>query len=235
MSAVPADLYLQAAPVILAAALVGYLLGSIPFGLVLTRLAGLGDIRGIGSGNIGATNVLRTGRKDIAIATLLLDGGKAALAAFIALWLAPIAASAFGFSHVDVAYPAAVAAGTFAFLGHCFPVWLGFKGGKGVATFFGLLFALDWRTGMLAAIIWLAMAYSFRFSSLAALTAAAAAPILASLVKAPEPLPIALVIVSFLIFWRHKDNIRRLAAGQETKIGDKKAAASPTTPIEPDS
>lgn len=229
MSGSPAELYVQAAPVILGAALLGYLLGSIPFGLVLTRLAGLGDIRSIGSGNIGATNVLRTGRKDIAIATLLLDGGKAALAAFLALWLAPKAAAALNLDHIEIAFPAAVAAGTFAFLGHCFPVWLGFKGGKGVATFFGLLLALDWRTGMLAAIIWLAMAYSFRFSSLAALTAAAAAPILATLVGAPEPLPIALVLVSFLIFWRHKENIRRLAAGQESKIGDKKKTAPPET------
>jgi acyl phosphate:glycerol-3-phosphate acyltransferase len=225
----PAETYIQAAPVLAAAAALGYVLGSIPFGLVLTRLAGLGDIRGIGSGNIGATNVLRTGRKDIAIATLLLDGGKAALAAFIALWLAPIAASMFGISNFTAAYAAAVVAGGFAFLGHCFPVWLGFKGGKGVATFFGLLLALDWRTGMLAAILWLAMAYSFRFSSLAALTAAAAAPVLAILVKAPEPLPAALVVISLLIFWRHKDNIRRLAAGIETKIGDKKAAATPAS------
>lgn len=232
MSAYPAELYLQATPVILAAALLGYILGSIPFGLLLTRLAGLGDIRGIGSGNIGATNVLRTGRKDIAIATLLLDGGKAALAAVLGLLLAPYAASFLNLGHIEIAYPAAVAAGTFAFLGHCFPVWLGFKGGKGVATFFGLLLALDWRTGMLAAIIWLAMAYSFRFSSLAALTAAAAAPILAILVKAPEPLPVALVLVSFLIFWRHKENIRRLAAGQESKIGGKKTA--PANPDEPD-
>jgi len=222
------ELSIQAAPIVLGAALLGYLLGSIPFGLVLTRIAGLGDIRSIGSGNIGATNVLRTGRKDIAIATLLLDGGKAALAAFLALWCAPGAAAAIGLGQFDIAFPAAVTAGTFAFLGHCFPVWLGFKGGKGVATFFGLLFALDWRTGVLAAIIWLAMAYSFRFSSLAALTAAAAAPILAALVKAPEPLPIALVIVSFLIFWRHRENIRRLAAGQESKIGDKKQTAPPT-------
>lgn len=224
MSANPAELYVQGAPIMLGAALLGYVLGSIPFGLLLTRIAGLGDIRGIGSGNIGATNVLRTGRKDIAIATLLLDGGKAALAALLALWLAPKTAVMFNLGHIDFGFPAAVAAGAFAFLGHCFPVWLGFKGGKGVATFFGLLFALDWRSGVLAAIIWLAMAYSFRFSSLAALTAAAAAPVFALLVEAPEPLPIALVFVSALIFWRHKDNIRRLAAGQESKIGGKKTA-----------
>lgn len=216
----------------LGAALLGYVLGSIPFGLLLTRLAGLGDIRGIGSGNIGATNVLRTGRKDIAIATLLLDGGKAALAALLALWIAPNTAAQLNLGHIDIAFSAAVAAGAFALLGHCFPVWLGFKGGKGVATFFGFLFALDWRSGILAAIIWLAMAYSFRFSSLAALTAAAAAPVIALLVEAPEPLPIALVFVSALIFWRHKDNIRRLAAGQETKIGAKKTA--PANPDAPD-
>jgi glycerol-3-phosphate acyltransferase PlsY len=199
-------------------------LGSVPFGLVLTDLAGLGDVRAIGSGNIGATNVLRTGRKDLAAATLLLDGGKAALAAGLGYWLAPLIAKLFGHPELAIAFPAAVIAGSFAFLGHCFPVWLRFAGGKGVATFYGLLFALDWRTGMLAAVIWLCMAYVFRFSSLAALTAAAAAPLFALMVRAPAPLPGALALIALVIFWRHKENLRRLAEGTETKIGGKKTA-----------
>ncbi|MET0545651.1 MAG: glycerol-3-phosphate 1-O-acyltransferase PlsY [Caulobacterales bacterium] len=222
----------QGAPIVLIAAFLGYLLGSIPFGLLLTRVAGLGDIRNIGSGNIGATNVLRTGRKDIAIATLLLDGGKAALAAGLGFWLGPILAGIFGASDLDVAFATATAAGSFAFVGHCYPIWLGFNGGKGVATFFGLLLALDWRSGVLAALIWIAMAYVFRFSSLAALTAVAAAPIIALIVKAPEPLAPALVMISALIFWRHRDNIRRLAAGEESKIGAKKPVPDPDAPIE---
>lgn len=142
-------------------AILGYLFGSIPFGLVITKLAGLGDIREIGSGNIGATNVLRTGRKDLALATLLLDGGKAAIAIIVAYllgWRPEVAGAA-------------------AFLGHCYPVWLKFKGGKGVATFMGGLFALHFPAGIFAGAIWLGAAYLFRFSSLSALLAAAATPL----------------------------------------------------------
>ncbi|MEZ5896902.1 MAG: glycerol-3-phosphate 1-O-acyltransferase PlsY [Parvularculaceae bacterium] len=141
-------------------ALLGYLFGSIPFGLVITRAAGLGDIRSFGSGNIGATNVLRTGRKNLALATLLLDGGKGAIAVLIAYaldWRPEIAGAA-------------------AFLGHCFPVWLKFKGGKGVATFIGTLLALWFPAGLFACALWLAVAFALKFSSLAALVAAAASP-----------------------------------------------------------
>lgn len=191
-------------------ALFGYLLGSIPFGLLLTRLAGLGDIRAIGSGNIGATNVLRTGRKDIALATLLLDGAKAAVALLIAR-------SVFGFD-------AGLLAGGLAFVGHCFPVWLGFKGGKGVAAFFGLLFAGLWPVGLIAGAVWLAMAGAFRMSSLSSLTAAAIAPIAAAALHAEPEAILFCAGLAGLIFFRHKDNIARLLAGAEPKIGQKKPA-----------
>ena len=148
------------------AALGGYLLGSIPFGLVITRAAGLGDIRAVGSGNIGATNVLRTGRKDLALATLLLDAGKAAIALLIARWLA-------GNSPNEIEI--GLTAGGFAFLGHCYPAWLKFKGGKGVATYFGLLLFGMPPLGVVIGVVWLAMAMMFRFSSLASLCAAAIA------------------------------------------------------------
>lgn len=194
-----------------AAAVGGYLLGSIPFGLVLTRLAGLGDIRDIGSGNIGATNVLRTGRKDIALATLLLDAGKAALALLVARH--------FG------GYEAGLIAGGAAFLGHCFPIWLGFKGGKGVATFFGVLLAGMWPVGLIAGATWLAVAAVSRISSLSALTAAAVSPVVASLLMpTPKLWPIGFcVALAVLIFIRHQPNIARLLAGTEPKMGAKKA------------
>ncbi|MDP6345003.1 MAG: glycerol-3-phosphate 1-O-acyltransferase PlsY, partial [Alphaproteobacteria bacterium] len=147
-----------------AAAVLGYLLGTIPFGLVLTRLAGLGDIRGIGSGNIGATNVLRTGNKGLAALTLILDGGKGAAATLLAGLYGP-----------DMA----VLAGGAAFLGHLFPVWLRFKGGKGMATFLGVMLAIAWPVGLACCLIWLAMALVLRYSSLATLVAAAAAPLYA--------------------------------------------------------
>jgi acyl phosphate:glycerol-3-phosphate acyltransferase len=207
------------------AAVGGYLLGSIPFGLVMTRMAGLGDIRAIGSGNIGATNVLRTGRKDIALATLLLDAGKAGLALIIArmLWGDRPGWSEIGFL-----------AGGAAFIGHCFPVWLGFKGGKGVATFFGVLLAGLWPIGLMAAMTWLAVALIFRISSLAALCAAAIAPILA-LVGGFDPAAVVFCLVlAALIFWRHAANIQRLRAGTEPRIGaDKTAAAEPAPDPEP--
>jgi acyl phosphate:glycerol-3-phosphate acyltransferase len=188
----------------------GYLLGSIPFGLLLTRAAGLGDIRTVGSGNIGATNVLRTGRKDVAIATLLLDAGKAALA--LGLARSFLSGSEIG-----------LVAGAAALLGHCFPIWLKFNGGKGVATFFGTLLIGIWPVGILAALLWLATAFTFRFSSLGALVAAAAAPIIA-LVFHVEPIGIgAIAAMSAMIWFRHKENLSRLIKGEEPKIGGAKA------------
>ena len=190
-------------------AVLGYLLGSVPFGLVITKMAGLGDIRAIGSGNIGATNVLRTGRKDLALATLALDGGKGAIAVLLAyaLGLRP------------------EIAGAAAFLGHCFPAWLKFNGGKGVATFLGTLLALWFPAGVFACAIWLLFAYALRFSSLAALAAAAASPlVLFSMGKAA--FAIAAVVMTLVIFARHHANIKRLIAGEEPKIGAGKKAAA---------
>jgi glycerol-3-phosphate acyltransferase PlsY len=189
-------------------ALLGYLLGSIPFGLLLTRLAGMGDIRAIGSGNIGATNVLRTGRKDIALATLLLDGGKAAVALLIAR-------QGFGFE-------AGLVAGAAAFVGHCFPIWLKFKGGKGVATFFGVLLAGLWPVGLIAGATWLLTAALFRMSSLGSLVAALVAPLAAVALKAPPEAALFCAGLALLIYWRHKENIGRILAGKEPRIGAKK-------------
>lgn len=196
------------------AALGGYLLGSIPFGLLLTRAAGLGDIRTIGSGNIGATNVLRTGRKDIALATLLLDAGKAAAALLAARALAGPEA---GFI-----------AGAAAFFGHCYPVWLSFKGGKGVATFFGVLFAGLWPVGLIAGAAWLITAFVFRYSSLGALVAAIAAPIAAAAFNAGVWAIGFCALLAALIYWRHRANIARLMNGTEPKLGAKKQAADET-------
>lgn len=193
----------------------GYLLGSIPFGVILTRAAGAGDVRSIGSGNIGATNVLRTGRKDLAIATLILDAGKGAVALLIARHLFGEAAGAI--------------AGGAAFLGHLFPVWLGFKGGKGVATFFGLILAACWPLGLMAAATWLLTALLFRISSLGALVASAATPFYALLplaalaLPAPAPIFVLSVFTAVLIYIRHHENIARLLKGQEPRIGAKKA------------
>lgn len=204
------------------AALGGYLLGSVPFGLVLTRVAGVGDIRQIGSGNIGATNVLRTGRKDLALATLLLDAGKAGAA----LLLARLFAEMGGYSD-DMQRQLGLVAGAAAFLGHCFPVWLSFKGGKGVATFFGVLLAGIWPIGFVAGITWLAVAIIFRFSSLAALCAAAIAPLMALIAGFTWYEVAFTVLLAVLIFWRHSTNIARLMAGTEPKIGDKKDGPAP--------
>jgi len=193
----------------------GYLLGSIPFGVILTRAAGAGDVRNIGSGNIGATNVLRTGRKDLAIATLILDAGKGAIALLIARHLFGDAAGAI--------------AGGAAFMGHLFPVWLGFKGGKGVATFFGLILAACWPLGLMAAATWLIVAFALRYSSLAALVAAALTPLYALLplpmlgLPAPAAILILAVFTAVLIYIRHHENIARLLKGAEPKIGAKKA------------
>jgi glycerol-3-phosphate acyltransferase PlsY len=194
------------APVFGAALLFGYLLGSIPFGLLFSWLAGAGDVRKIGSGNIGATNVLRTGKRWAALATLICDGGKGALAVLFA-----------GQLHGEVA---AAIAGFGAFLGHVFPLWLRFRGGKGVATFFGILLALAWPAGLLALATWLAVAAVFRISSLSALTAAALAPICMMLLGKPLDAMLALLL-AILIFATHRENIRRLFAGREPRIGAK--------------
>ncbi len=190
---------------ILAAAL-GYLLGSVPFGVVITRALGLGDLRKIGSGNIGATNVLRTGHKGAALATLLLDSGKGAIAVLLARWLG--------------GEGAALVAGAAAFLGHLFPVFLGFKGGKGVATFLGTLIALSWPVGLMACGLWLLTAALTRISSLSALVAAAGAPLLA-LGFGARGLALAALFMAALIFLRHRANIARLVAGTEPRIGRK--------------
>lgn len=191
----------------------GYLIGSVPFGLIATRLGGAGDIRSIGSGNIGATNVLRTGRRDLALITLLGDGGKGAVAVLLAgALVSPLAAAV---------------AGGGAFLGHLFPVWLSFRGGKGVATFFGILFALAWPAGLAAGATWIVMALLFRFSSLAALTAAALSPVWLVLLNqaTPERLGLSLGMAA-LIIMRHQANIRRLIKGEEPRIGGARQAAA---------
>ncbi|HKM63037.1 MAG TPA: glycerol-3-phosphate 1-O-acyltransferase PlsY [Acidisphaera sp.] len=188
----------------LLAAALGYLLGSIPFGLLLTRVAGLGDIRRIGSGNIGATNVLRTGRKGLAAATLLLDGGKGAVAVLLA-W------------HVAGPIPA-LAAGFGAVVGHLFPVWLRFHGGKGVATGLGVLLAAAWPVGAIACATWLIVFAVLRISSASALTAYAVAPVAAAVLSGYAVAVLALA-VAVLVFVRHRDNIRRLLAGTEPRFG----------------
>jgi len=182
-----------------------YLLGSIPFGLLLTRGAGAGDIRSIGSGNIGATNVLRTGRKDLAAATLLLDALKGALAVVLGGWLAP---------------GAAMAAALGAYFGHIAPVRLRFRGGKGVAVFLGALLALHWPTGLIVCAVWLAAAYLWRFSSLSALLASASAPfVLWGFGHGEQALVIA--TMAALLWWKHSENIARLISGTESRIGQK--------------
>jgi glycerol-3-phosphate acyltransferase PlsY len=191
------------------ALILGYLAGSIPFGLLITRLAGAGDIREIGSRNIGATNVLRTGRKDLAVATLVCDALKGTLAVLAASHLAGV--------------DAALAAGLGAFLGHLFPVWLGFKGGKGVATFIGLLIAFAWPVALGFCAVWLLVAFTTRYSSLSALIASAVTPVL--LWTFGEPREAALFAVLAVMLWvMHRANIGRLMAGTEGKIG---AAARP--------
>jgi acyl phosphate:glycerol-3-phosphate acyltransferase len=213
------DLALPALTTLGLLAMGGYLLGSIPFGVLLTRAAGTGDVRNIGSGNIGATNVLRTGRKDLALATLILDAGKGAAALLVARALIP----------GEAGQVAGAIAGGAAFLGHLFPVWLGFKGGKGVATFFGLLIAAWWPLGLLAGATWVLTALVFRISSLSALVASAVAPAF-SLVQIPAldlptPAPItALAAVTAVLIWvRHAANIGRLLTGREPRIGTKAA------------
>lgn len=193
-------------PYLLAALGGGYVLGSIPFGLVLTRFSGLGDVRNIGSGNIGATNVLRTGRKGLAALTLILDLCKGAAAVLVGGLYGP-----------DVA----IVAGLGAFLGHLFPVWIGFRGGKGVATACGILIALNWQTGLILMGLWVLLLVTTRYSSLAALLASVAAPALAFYFATPQIGEFAAVVAA-IVWIRHWANIRRLISGTETRIGAKK-------------
>ena len=199
---------LTSAPLLLlVVAALSYLLGSVPFGIVITRALGLGDLRQIGSGNIGATNVLRTGNKGAAAATLVLDAAKGGIAVLVARAMAG----------EDAAQVAALAS----FLGHLFPVWLGFRGGKGVATFLGTLLALAWPVGLAACATWLATAAISRISSLSALVATASAPLWLILFGRPEMAALALLLAA-LVWFRHSANIARLRAGTEPKIGRKK-------------
>jgi glycerol-3-phosphate acyltransferase PlsY len=193
------------APYFLAALAFGYLLGSIPFGVILTRLAGLGDIRQVGSGNIGATNVLRTGRKGLAAATLAGDALKGTVAVLIAWQGGP---------------NTAVLAALGAFLGHLFPVWLGFKGGKGVATFLGCLIGLSPAAALVFAAIWLGVAFLFRYSSLSALVASAATPVVLWLLGERQMAEVT-ALMALLLWFKHRENIRRLRAGSEGRIGQK--------------
>jgi glycerol-3-phosphate acyltransferase PlsY len=194
-------------PYLLAALVAGYLLGSVPFGIVLTRLAGYGDLRKMGSGNIGATNVLRTGRKDLAAATLVLDAGKGAAAVLAAGWL-------YG---PDVALMAAYGA----ILGHLFPVWLKFRGGKGVATTLGVHIAIAWPMGLACCGVWLVTAALTRYSSLSALIAMAAAPAFAWYLVHDLQLVQFSAVVAVIVWVKHRENIRRLVKGEESKIGQK--------------
>jgi glycerol-3-phosphate acyltransferase PlsY len=193
---------------LLIVAVLGYLLGAIPFGVLITRAMGLGDLRKIGSGNIGATNVLRTGNKAAAAATLLLDAAKGGVAVLIArAWIGPDAAQV---------------AGLAAFLGHLYPVWLGFKGGKGVATFLGTLLALAWPAGLAACATWAVTAAISRISSLSALVAAALSPIWL-LVFGHRDMIVLSIVLAILVFLRHSANISRLRAGTEPRIGARSA------------
>lgn len=187
------------------ALVLGYLLGSIPFGVLLTRMAGAGDLRTIGSGNIGATNVLRTGRKGLAAATLLLDAFKG----FAAVWIAERYLPGTG-----------VVAAAAAFLGHCYPVWLGFKGGKGVATLLGIVLALHWLIWLVYALVWIALLAIFRISSLAGMLAAISAPLSAAYFSHFDVV-LLLLALAVLVVWKHRANIERLVGGVEPRVGSK--------------
>ena len=189
----------------LAALLLGYLLGSIPFGVLLTRAGGAGDLRQIGSGNIGATNVLRTGRKGLAAATLLLDMLKGFVAVVLASALFP-----------DNEQLAAAAA----FVGHCYPVWLRFRGGKGVATFMGIVLALHWPLGAVYAVVWLGLLGTLRISSVAGMTAAMSAPVAAAVLGRFDLVPL-LFALALIVLWKHRENIGRLIEGAEPRVGKK--------------
>ncbi len=195
-------------PTLIIVAILAYLLGSVPFGIVITRAMGLGDLRAIGSGNIGATNVLRTGNKGAAAATLFLDGAKGAVAVLVARWLA--------------GPDAAQVAGLAAFLGHLFPVWLRFRGGKGVATFLGVMLALDWRVGVACCLTWAAAAAVTRISSLSALITAALSTVWL-LVFRDGQMIFLVVILTVLVYARHWANLERIKNGTEPRIGQKKA------------
>ena len=196
--------------IIAVAAVGGYLLGSIPFGVIATRLAGMEDIRKVGSGNIGATNVLRSGRKDLALITLIGDGGKGAAAVLLARLLFP-------------EHPAIHAlAGGAAFFGHLFPVWLKFNGGKGVATFLGVMLAVWWPAGLCACGMWLLMFFASRISSLSALCAAALSPAFVFFTQGPYEALVLAMVLALLVFVRHHENIGRLLKGQEPRFGAKK-------------
>ena len=202
-------------PAALAALALGYLLGSIPFGLLLTKAAGLGDVRNIGSGNIGATNVLRTGHKGLAALTLLLDALKGTAAVIVAERLGATG---------GIAILAGLLGGLGAFLGHIFPVWLGFKGGKGVATYIGVALGAFWPAALVFCATWLAAAYLTRYSSLSALIAANVAPIAAWALGQPA-VAVLMALMSMLLVWKHAANIERLRAGTEPRIGASDAAA----------
>ncbi len=192
------------------AGVLGYVLGSIPFGMVLAKVMGLGNLREIGSGNIGATNVLRTGNKKAAALTLIFDAGKGAAAVLLA--------------RAFIGEDAAQIAGLAAFLGHLFPVWLGFRGGKGVATFLGILLAIYWPLGLASCATWLFFAVTVRMSSLAGLTAAGLSPLWMLLLQNLEPFFLGMAL-TILIYIRHWANIKRIKAGTEPKIGNKNSAA----------
>ncbi len=195
--------YLWIAPA--TALVLGYLLGAIPFGVLLTRIAGAGDLRQVGSGNIGATNVLRTGRKGLAAATLFLDAAKG----FVAVWLADVYLDGNG-----------VVAAAAVFLGHLYPVWLGFKGGKGVATLLGIVLALHWPIGLVYAAVWIALLALVRISSLAGMTAAVSAPLCAAYFSKFD-IVLLLLALALLVLWKHRTNIDRLMSGTEPRVGQK--------------
>lgn len=188
-----------------AALVLGYLLGSIPFGVILTRLGGAGDLRTIGSGNIGATNVLRTGRKGLAAATLLLDGFKGWFAVFLCEWLWP---------------GTGVLAAAAAFLGHLYPVWLRFRGGKGVATLMGIVLALHWPCAVVYAVVWLGLLAVLRVSSVAGMGAAISAPVSAAFFSEFD-IVLLLIALALLVLWQHRENIDRLLSGTEPRVGSK--------------
>lgn len=201
----------------------GYLAGSIPFGLVLCYLAGYGDIRKIGSGNIGATNVLRTGNKTLALLTVLLDAFKAGLAAYAAGLLLPEIPLSFASIDTTLNVAGSLIAGSFGVIGHNFPVWLKFKGGKGVSSAFGFILITQWPVALIALAVWLAMAFTFRYSSLSALTAAVSMPVVAFFM-CPPIYAAFYTVIALLVIARHHANIARLLNGTESKISFKKKA-----------
>jgi len=213
----PAEIdFIAAAPLLFVALALGYLLGSIPFGLLLTRAAGLGDIRAIGSGNIGATNALRTGNRWVAGGTLIGDAAKGAVAVLLMSLLAVKTGNSVGWM--------AGLAALGAFLGHVFPVWLGFKGGKGVSTFIGILLALHWPVGLLFCATWAVVALVSRYSSLSALVAALLTPVYLAWLNQWQYVGLGVLLV-LLIYFAHRENISRLVSGTESRIGQKKSEA----------